>query len=93
MFIYLNIIFSDIRKIAHQVNEKLKLLIVDTDDDDCTTDLTDEVRVNLVSGSPIRNSTQTRSTTQESSISHEKTSDETSNMKKEGTYIILIKFY
>ena len=84
MFIYLNIIFSDIRKIAHQVNEKLKLLIVDTDDEDCTTDLSDEVRVNLVSGSPVRKSTQTPST-QESSISIEKTSDKTSIMEKEGT--------
>ncbi len=34
------------------MNECLKLLIIEDDDNDLSTDVTDEVKVNLLSGSP-----------------------------------------
>ena len=60
IFMYLYI-FTDIRRVASNVNRKLKELILPTDDDDTNTDLTDQIQVNLMSGSPGINITPTQS--------------------------------
>ena len=44
--------FLDIRKVAQRVNKKLKDLITVGDDDDSSTDIFDQIQVNLLSGSP-----------------------------------------
>jgi vacuole morphology and inheritance protein 14 len=43
---------EDICKVAQRVNTKLKDLIMASDDGDSTTDLYDQIQVNLMSGSP-----------------------------------------
>uniref|UniRef100_A0A1X7SNC0 Uncharacterized protein n=1 Tax=Amphimedon queenslandica TaxID=400682 RepID=A0A1X7SNC0_AMPQE len=52
---------EDIRRVASNVNRKLKELILPTDDDDTNTDLTDQIQVNLMTGSPGINITPTQS--------------------------------
>ena len=47
-------ILADIRKTAIKVNDRLKNLIINEDDDDIATDIADEVKVNLMSGSPSK---------------------------------------
>lgn len=42
----------DIRKVAQRVNKKLKDLIISSDDEDSSTDVYDQIQVNLISGSP-----------------------------------------
>lgn len=39
---------------AIKVNDRLKNLIIEEDDEDIATDVTDEVQVNLLSGSPSK---------------------------------------
>lgn len=46
--------FLDIRKVAQCVNEKLKNLIRPSDDDDTSTDISDQIQMNLISGSPMK---------------------------------------
>ena len=48
--------FADICKMASKVNLCLKNLITEEDDEDITTDAADEVKVNLLSGSPSKRS-------------------------------------
>ena len=43
--------FLDIRKVASNVNRKLKELILPSDDDDTDTDLNDQIQVNFITGS------------------------------------------
>ena len=46
--------FVDIRKVAQCVNEKLKNLILPSDDDDTSTDISDQIQMNFISGSPLK---------------------------------------
>ena len=39
---------------AQCVNEKLKNLILPSDDDDTSTDISDQIQMNLISGSPMK---------------------------------------
>lgn len=60
MYIYYNLVyfieFVDIRKVAQCVNERLKNLILPGDDDDTTTDISDQIQMNFISGSPMKSS-------------------------------------